>query len=74
MKKGADIRQTISMKKVLITDDCHPLLAEGLERLGYICDFMPDITPAETLNLIPDYEGLIINSKIKVDRAISGYR
>ena len=56
------------MKKVLITDDCHPLLAEGLERLGYTCDFMPDITPAETLNLISDYEGLIINSKINVDR------
>jgi D-3-phosphoglycerate dehydrogenase len=57
------------MQKVLITDDCHPLLAEGLERLGYHCDFKPDITPDETFNLIPDYEGLIINSKINVDRA-----
>lgn len=57
------------MKKVLITDDCHPLLADGLERLGYSCDFMPDITPENTLNLIPDYEGLIINSKILVNRA-----
>jgi len=57
------------MKKVLITDDCHPLLADGLERLGYTCDFMPDITPENTLNLISDYEGLIINSKILVNRA-----
>lgn len=56
------------MKKVLITDDCHPLLADGLEQLGYTCDFMPDITPENTLNLISDYEGLIINSKINVNR------
>ena len=56
------------MKKVLITDDCHPLLADGLERMGYTCDFMPDITPENTLNLISDYEGLIINSKILVNR------
>lgn len=56
------------MKKVLITDDCHPLLAEGLEGLGYTCDFMPDITPEKTLSLIADYEGLIINSKINVNR------
>ncbi len=56
------------MKKVLITDDCHPLLADGLERMGYTCDFMPDITPENTLKLISDYEGLIINSKIIVNR------
>jgi len=57
------------MKRVLITDDCHPLLTEGLQDIGYACDFLPDITPEETLRLIPDYEGLIINSKIFVDRA-----
>lgn len=57
------------MKKVLITDDCHPLLADGLKQAGFVCDFMPDITPEETLNRIADYEGLIINSKIHVDQA-----
>lgn len=57
------------MKRVLITDDCHPLLREGLEKTGYTCDFLPDITPEETLRVIPDYEGLIINSKIWVNRA-----
>ena len=57
------------MKKVLITDDCHPLLAEGLEQLGYRCEFLPDITPEATFDLIPDYDGLIINSKINVNRA-----
>lgn len=57
------------MKRVLITDDCHPILTEGLTKLGFVCDFFPDITLGETRRIIPDYEGLIINSKIIVDRA-----
>jgi D-3-phosphoglycerate dehydrogenase len=56
------------MKRVLITDDCHPLLTEGLTSMGFACDFLPDITPEETRRVIPDYEGLIINSKILVNR------
>lgn len=58
------------MKSVLITDDCHPLFNDGLTHLGYECTFLPDITPAETQRMISDYEGLIINSKILVDRAM----
>jgi D-3-phosphoglycerate dehydrogenase len=57
------------MRRVLITDDCHPLLIEGLTNIGFAVDFMPDISPEETLQVIPGYEGLIINSKIRVDRA-----
>ncbi|MBV6440833.1 MAG: hypothetical protein DYG98_19960 [Haliscomenobacteraceae bacterium CHB4] len=57
------------MKRVLITDDCHPLLTEGLAKMGFVCDFMPDITLDDTRRIIPGYEGLIINSKIIVDRA-----
>jgi D-3-phosphoglycerate dehydrogenase / 2-oxoglutarate reductase len=56
-------------KRVLITDDCHPILPEGLERIGFGCDFIPDIGLAETREAIPDYDGLVINSKILVDRA-----
>jgi D-3-phosphoglycerate dehydrogenase / 2-oxoglutarate reductase len=58
-----------SVKKVLVTDDCHVLLREGLARKGYQVDFEPDISPSETLQRIGDYEGLIINSKIMVDLA-----
>ena len=56
------------MKRVLITDDCHPLLREGLTDMGYAYDFLPDITPEETRRIIPGYEGLVINSKIIVNR------
>ncbi|MCS7037577.1 MAG: NAD(P)-binding domain-containing protein [Saprospiraceae bacterium] len=55
---------------MLITDDCHEALLIGLERLGYRCDFLPEITPAEVAGCISEYEGLIINSKIRVDSAL----
>lgn len=56
------------MKKALITDDCHPLLPDGLRALGYHCDYQPDITLEATKQFIDQYEGLIVNSKILVDR------
>lgn len=56
------------MGRVLITDDCHPLLIEGLEQMGWGCDFEPNITPAETIDRVGEYEGLVINSKILVNR------
>lgn len=37
--------------------------------MGFVCDFFPDITLEETRRIIPGYEGLIINSKIIVDRS-----
>lgn len=37
--------------------------------MGWNCDFRPDISPAETAAVIAGYEGLVINSKIVVDRA-----
>ena len=55
------------MKRVLITDDCHPELMAGLEQMGYTCAFKPNITAAEAQAEIAEYEGLIINSKIMVD-------
>lgn len=58
------------MKKALITDDCHEALLVGLEQLGYTCHFRPEITPEEVSACISEYEGLIINSKIRVDEAL----
>lgn len=57
------------MKRVLITDDCHPLLREKLEAAGWECHFQPHISAEETLKRAGDYEGLIVNSKIIVNRA-----
>lgn len=58
------------MKKVLITDGVHPLLQEGLEAAGYSCDYHPKISLEEVHERIIPYSGLIINSKIIVDKAM----
>ena len=50
--------------KVLITDDVHILLIEGLQQMGYEVVFRPDISFEETLAAIEPFTGLIINSKI----------
>lgn len=56
------------MPKILITDDVHDLLIEGLQNAGYECDYQPNITLKEVRNIIASYEGVIINSKIIVDK------
>jgi D-3-phosphoglycerate dehydrogenase len=58
------------MKKVLITDDVHTLLIDALEGAGYFCDFQPDIKLEEVREIIPAYTGMIINSKILMDKAM----
>ena len=58
------------MKKVLITDDVHPLLMTGLESLGFTCFYQPNISNEAVHEVIGDYDGLIINSKIMVDKAL----
>ena len=62
-------------RKILITDDLHPLLQEALEQEGFVVDYRPEISAKEVLEIIPDYEGLVINSKVYVgkemfDRAV----
>lgn len=50
--------------KVLITEPVHDLLPEGLKQLGFDVVYLPKITRAETLNIIQNFEGLVINSKV----------
>lgn len=57
-------------KNVLITDDVHPLLIEGCLSRGYQVDYLPAISLEDTLGCIQAYSALVINSKIKVDRAM----
>ena len=57
-------------KKVLVTDDVHASLLSGLAAAGFECLYLPNISDAEVREIISDYDGLIINSKINVDRAM----
>ncbi len=55
---------------VLITDDVHEVLPKGLRALGYTLDYEPHISLNEVRARISQYTGLIINSKILVDREL----
>lgn len=56
--------------KVLVTDDVHPLLIEGLCSRNFEVHYQPDISLKETIERIGPYQGLIINSKIIADAAL----
>ncbi len=58
------------LARILITDDLHPLLKEGLVQDGFIVDDRPDISREEVLQMISAYQGLVINSRIKADREL----
>lgn len=54
--------------KVLITDEMHPALVTDLQHLGWQVDYRPDISNEETLQIISQYEILIISTKTIVDK------
>lgn len=58
------------MKKVIITGKAHPMLAETLIKKGYDVSYSPAITYAELEQLIGDVEGLVLTTRIKVDKSL----
>lgn len=57
-------------KKVLITEAVHEVLLEGLAAMGYECTNEPGISQAAVQQIINGYEGLIVATRIAVDRQI----
>lgn len=58
------------MMQVLFIDTAHPILQERLQDLNYICHSFPHYTYNDYCNCIADYDGIIIRSKIKLDKNI----
>ena len=58
------------MPKVMITAPAHPCLKEGLEQRGYLVDTLEKISRQELKEMIPAYEGLIVASRIQIDKEI----
>lgn len=58
------------MKSVLVTDYVHPILLEGLDSLGYHVDYDKTISLAQVADCIDQYEGIVINSKVKMDKTM----
>ena len=62
----------MSKGKVLITDDLHSLLKEGLIADGFEVDDRPNIAPEQVLAIINEYTGLVINSKVYAGAELLG--
>lgn len=54
--------------KVLFIDDTHPLLKEILEDNGFQIDSSPLISREDILKIIHEYTGIIIRSRVKIDK------
>ena len=52
--------------RVLIIDEMHQSIVPLLQERGYQPNYRPDITPAEVPVLLPDYEVLLIRSKMPI--------
>ena len=54
--------------KILLSDNNHPILKEGLEKLGFTCieDFTS--TKQEVENFIHQFDGIVIRSRFKIDK------
>jgi len=58
------------VKKILVTAPVHPFLLEKLEAATYQVDYDPSITYGEMVAKIKDVEGLVVTTRLKVDKAI----
>ena len=56
--------------KVLIVDSTHPVLKNKLSSAGFDCYYYPEITKKEIETSIHKYNGIIIRSKIKIDKKL----
>ena len=52
---------------VLFLDIVHPILEQMLSENGFICTHNYDCTYDEAIKLIPDYDGLVIRSRMPID-------
>lgn len=58
------------MRKVLIVDEVHPSMAEGLTNMGFEVETRTDLTLSEFVSILPAYEGLVVRSKFKITAEI----
>lgn len=59
--------------KVLFIDTAHPELEKQLNIQGFICDFYPKYTREDYMKIADQFVGIIIRSKIKLDRDFLQY-
>ena len=57
-------------QKILFIDATHPYLPDELRKCGFICDYLTDLTYDEYTEIIHNYTGIIIRSRIELDMEI----
>jgi len=57
------------MPVILILDTVHPVIPEILERHGFTCDLQPDLSTGDLGNRIGSCVGIILRSRIRIDKA-----
>lgn len=55
-------------KSILIVDEMHPSLFKMLDEIAFKYDYLPNVNREAILEILPNYEGLIIRSKTKIDK------
>lgn len=56
--------------RILIIDDVHPLLTEGLRQRGHEVVYQPELSREDLCSIIGTFEGLIVRSKTRIDRPV----
>lgn len=54
--------------KVIITAPAHPYLTEQFTKHGYQVEHLPAITYSELLSIVNDAHGLVVTTRIKIDK------
>ncbi len=63
-------KSAIGMKKIIITAKAHPFLAEQFKLKGYEVLNKPNVTYSELMSIIKDVEGIVVTTRIPVDRTL----
>lgn len=58
------------MAKVLISDKLDPLAVDIFRKNGIDVDYNTDLSPAELLRVVPEYDGLAVRSETKVTEEV----
>ena len=58
------------MKRIFIIDEMHESIVPMLEGIGYEVDYQPTISKEDVAAKIGAFEGLILRSKLNLDKTL----